>query len=82
LNQARKHWDERLGRWRSEMDTQSDGGPAVVVNVWGRLSVERWIFTAAHELGHLMIVEAAATRGRLSFEDRLCRPAPCKNPQP
>jgi Zn-dependent peptidase ImmA (M78 family)/DNA-binding XRE family transcriptional regulator len=32
-----------------------DGGPAVVVNVWERLSVERWIFTAAHELGHLIL---------------------------
>lgn len=34
---------------------ESDGGPAVVVNVWERLSVERWIFTAAHELGHLLL---------------------------
>lgn len=32
-----------------------DGGPAIVVNVWERLSVERWIFTAAHELGHLLL---------------------------
>jgi Zn-dependent peptidase ImmA (M78 family)/transcriptional regulator with XRE-family HTH domain len=31
------------------------GGPAVVVNTWERLSVERWIFTAAHELGHLVL---------------------------
>ncbi len=34
---------------------EKDGGPAVVVNVWERLSVERWIFTAAHELGHLLL---------------------------
>ena len=34
---------------------QEDGGPAVVVNVWERISVERWIFTAAHELGHLLL---------------------------
>jgi Zn-dependent peptidase ImmA (M78 family)/transcriptional regulator with XRE-family HTH domain len=33
----------------------SDGGPAIIVNVWERLSVERWIFTAAHELGHLLL---------------------------
>jgi Zn-dependent peptidase ImmA (M78 family)/DNA-binding XRE family transcriptional regulator len=33
----------------------SDGGPAVVVNTWERISVERWIFTAAHELGHLIL---------------------------
>lgn len=32
-----------------------DGGPAVVVNTWARISVERWIFTAAHELGHLIL---------------------------
>ncbi len=34
---------------------KEDGGPAVVVNVWDRISVERWIFTAAHELGHLLL---------------------------
>ena len=32
-----------------------DRGPAVVVNTWNRISVERWIFTAAHELGHLLL---------------------------
>jgi len=32
-----------------------DGGPAVVVNTWERISVERWIFTAAHELGHILL---------------------------
>jgi transcriptional regulator with XRE-family HTH domain len=32
-----------------------DGGRAIVVNVWDRISVERWIFTAAHELGHLLL---------------------------
>ena len=34
---------------------KTDGGPAVVVNTWDRISVERWIFTAAHELGHLLM---------------------------
>ena len=33
----------------------ADGGPAVVVNRWDRISVERWIFTAIHELGHLLL---------------------------
>ena len=33
----------------------ADGGPAVVVNTWDRISVERWIFTAAHELGHILL---------------------------
>lgn len=36
-----------------------DGGPAVVVNIWERISVERWIFTAAHELGHLLLHRGA-----------------------
>lgn len=32
-----------------------DGGPAVVVNTWDRLAVEHWIFSAVHELGHLLL---------------------------
>lgn len=32
-----------------------DGGPAIVVNTWSRLPVETWIFSAAHELGHLLM---------------------------
>lgn len=32
-----------------------EGGPAVIVNTWDRIPVERWIFTAAHELGHLTL---------------------------
>ena len=35
-----------------------DGGPAVAVNTWERISVERWIFSAAHELGHLVLHSA------------------------
>lgn len=38
---------------------QEDGGPAIVVNTWERISVERWIFTAAHELGHLLMHRSA-----------------------
>jgi Zn-dependent peptidase ImmA (M78 family) len=34
---------------------EKDGGPAIAVNVWERISVERRIFSAAHELGHLML---------------------------
>lgn len=33
----------------------TERGPAVVVNTWERLSVESWIFSAAHELGHLIL---------------------------
>lgn len=36
-----------------------DGGPAVVVNVRDDISVERRIFTAAHELGHLLLHPSA-----------------------
>jgi len=32
-----------------------DGGPAIVVNVREDITVERRIFTAAHELGHLLL---------------------------
>lgn len=32
-----------------------DGGPAIVINTWSKISVERWIFSAAHELGHLLL---------------------------
>jgi len=41
---------------------EGDGGPAVVVNTWNRISVERWIFTAAHELGHLLLHPAQYQR--------------------
>lgn len=42
----------------------ADGGPAVVVNTWERITVERWIFTAAHELGHLLLHQSAYDVGR------------------
>ena len=35
--------------------SEYDSGPAIIVNVWERISVERWIFSAAHELGHLLL---------------------------
>lgn len=35
--------------------SEQEGGPAIIVNVWDRISVERWIFSAAHELGHLLL---------------------------
>lgn len=30
-------------------------GPAIAINTWERISVERWIFSAVHELGHLLL---------------------------
>lgn len=41
-----------------------NGGPSVVVNNWDRISVERWIFTAAHELGHILLHTEAYDRER------------------
>lgn len=41
---------------------EGDGGPAVVVNTWERISVERWIFTAAHELAHLLLHQGEYSR--------------------
>lgn len=38
---------------------EEDGGPAVAVNTWEKISVERWIFSAAHELGHLLLHQGA-----------------------
>lgn len=38
---------------------EDDGGPAVIVNTWDRLAVEHWIYSAAHELGHLLLHLAA-----------------------
>lgn len=34
---------------------KSDGGPAIVVNTHDTIPVERWIFSAIHELGHLIL---------------------------
>lgn len=34
---------------------EADQGPAVVVNSWERIPTERKIFSAAHELGHLIM---------------------------
>ncbi len=38
---------------------EEDGGPAIVVNGWKRIPVERRIFSAAHELAHLMFHQNA-----------------------
>ena len=45
-------------------------GPAVVVNTWDRISVERWIFTAAHELGHLLLHREAYDGGQSAEPDK------------
>lgn len=35
--------------------SKKEKGPAIVVNVWDRIPVERRIFSAAHELGHIIL---------------------------
>lgn len=50
-------------------------GPAVVVNTWERISVERWIFTAAHELGHLLLHESAYVRDEADEDEKQEREA-------
>jgi Zn-dependent peptidase ImmA (M78 family)/DNA-binding XRE family transcriptional regulator len=34
---------------------EEDKGPAIIINTWERISIERQIFSTAHELGHLLM---------------------------
>ncbi len=34
---------------------EGDKGPAIIINTWERINVERQIFSTAHELGHLLM---------------------------
>lgn len=46
-----------------------DSGPAIAVNTWDRISVERWIFSAAHELGHLLLHLSAYEVDKMAEDD-------------
>ncbi len=46
------------------------GGPAVVINAWDRISVERWIFTATHELGHILLHRDAYDRASSEEQEK------------
>lgn len=35
--------------------SQCEKGPAIIINTWERISIERQIFSTAHELGHLLM---------------------------
>lgn len=48
---------------------QADGGPAVVVNTADGISVERQIFSAAHELGHLLLHPGAYDVVKVAEDD-------------
>ena len=53
--------------------SEEDGGPAVVVNTWARLPVEHWIFSAAHELAHLLLhLQAYKVDEELEDKDQEC----------
>ena len=49
---------------------KEDGGPAIIVNTWDGISVERWIFTAAHELGHLVLHQSDFKVGQTKEEKK------------
>lgn len=54
-----------------------DGGPAVAVNTAGTIPVERQIFTAAHELGHLLLHQDSFNPEVEKEDDRQEREANC-----
>jgi Zn-dependent peptidase ImmA (M78 family)/transcriptional regulator with XRE-family HTH domain len=43
---------------------QADGGPAIIINSEAGISIERQIFTIAHELGHLVLHKESYAAGR------------------
>ncbi len=43
----------------------------IAVNVWDRISVERWIFSAAHELGHLLMHFNSHSTGREEVDEEI-----------
>lgn len=54
---------------------ESEGGPAIIVNTWEKISVERWIFSTAHELGHLLMHLSAYDVSESHEDDRQEREA-------
>ncbi|KKL56416.1 hypothetical protein LCGC14_2245630 [marine sediment metagenome] len=48
----------------------ADGGPAVIVNVRDEISVERRIFSAAHELGHLLLHPDAYSADQIEEDEQ------------
>ncbi len=50
--------------------SESDGGPAIVVNNNSNISIERQIFTVAHELGHLILHPEAYDPNQIDEPDQ------------
>ena len=55
--------DDAASFFGLSVGSEDSGGPAIVVNTWRRIPVERWIFTAAHELAHLILHLQSYTTG-------------------
>lgn len=49
---------------------KNDNGPAIVINNWERISIERQIFSTAHELGHLLM-HLSDYDGKVRSEDKV-----------
>lgn len=49
---------------------KEDGGPAIIVNISEDISVERRIFTVAHELGHLLMHKGSYMQAETGEIDR------------
>ncbi len=48
---------------------EDDMGPAIIINTWERISIERQIFSTAHELGHLLM-HLSSYDGKARSEDK------------
>jgi len=48
---------------------EDDKGPAIIINTWERISIERQIFSTAHELGHLLM-HMSDYDGKVRSEDK------------
>ena len=48
---------------------ENDKGPAIIINTWERISIERQIFSTAHELGHLLM-HLSDYDGKAGSEDK------------
>lgn len=48
----------------------ADGGPAIIVNIADNITIERRIFTAAHELGHILLHSESFKQDELDEIDK------------
>lgn len=48
---------------------ENDKGPAIIINTWERISIDRQIFSTAHELGRLLM-HLSDYDGKVRSEDK------------